>query len=73
VILFSQFLRFRYHLSTYTRKTFTELRVKLDGLLLPPNADPRIPAVVPQAYNMAKGMITKFGNSIVQQQPAPAQ
>lgn len=45
----------------------------MDALLLPPNADPRIPAFVPQAYNMAKGMISKFGNAIVQQQPAPAQ
>jgi hypothetical protein len=73
IILFSQFLRFRYHLSTYTRQTFTELRVRLDSLILPPSADPRIPAVVPQVYKMAKNMITKFGNSIVQQQPAPAQ
>ncbi|KAI7893734.1 uncharacterized protein EV154DRAFT_439371 [Mucor mucedo] len=72
VILFCQFLRFRYHLSTYTRQTFTELRVRLDTLLLPPNADARIPAVVPKVYVMAKDMITKFGDSIVQQQ-APAQ
>ncbi|CAO0795357.1 unnamed protein product [Mucor circinelloides] len=73
IILFAQFLRFRYHLSTYTRQTFTELRVKLDALLLPPSADPRIPAVVTKAYTMAKGVITQFGNSIVQAQPATAQ
>lgn len=73
-ILFAQFLRFRYHLSTYTRQTFTELRVKFDGILLGPQADPRIPAIVPKAYTMIKGYIIKFGNSIVQQQPAaPAQ
>lgn len=73
IILFAQFLRFRYHLSTYTRQTFTELRVKLDTLLLPPSADPRIPAVATKAYTMAKGVITQFGNSIVQAQPATAQ
>lgn len=73
VVLFSQFLRFRYHLSTYTRQTFTELRVKMDSLLLPPSADARIPSAVPKVYIMIKGMITKFGNSIVQPQPAPAQ
>jgi hypothetical protein len=72
VVLFCQFLRFRYHLSTYTRQTFTELRIKFDSLLLPPTADARIPPVVPKVYNMAKNMITKFGDSIVQQQ-APAQ
>lgn len=73
IILFSQFLRFRYHLSTYTRQTFTELRVKLDSLILPPSADPRIPPVVAKAYTMIKDIITKFGNSIVQAQPATAQ
>lgn len=70
--MFAQFLRFRYHLSTYTRQTFTELRVKMDQMLLPPTAHARIPPVVAKVYNMAKGMITKFGDSIVQQQ-APAQ
>ncbi|KAI7900636.1 uncharacterized protein BX663DRAFT_517094 [Cokeromyces recurvatus] len=73
-ILYAQFLRFRYHLSTYTRQTFTELRIKFDKLLLPPSADPRIPAFVPNAYNVIKGLIIKFGYSIVQAQPAaPAQ
>lgn len=68
--MFAQFLRFRYHLSTYTRQTFTDLRVKMDRLLLPPTADARIPPVVAKVYNIAKGMVTKFGDSIVQ--PAPA-
>ncbi|KAI9473595.1 MAG: hypothetical protein EXX96DRAFT_487981 [Benjaminiella poitrasii] len=72
-ILYAQFLRFRYHLSTYTRQTFTELSTRFDRLLLPPTADPRIPAFVPKAYTVIKGMITKFGYSIVQSQPAPAQ
>ncbi|KAI8375598.1 hypothetical protein EDC96DRAFT_495866 [Choanephora cucurbitarum] len=72
LILFAQFLRFRYHLSTYTRQTFTELRVKLDSLLLPPSADPRIPPVATKAYITLKDLISRFGNSIVQQ-PAAAQ
>ncbi|KAI8386854.1 hypothetical protein BD560DRAFT_383000 [Blakeslea trispora] len=71
LLAFSQFLRFRYHLSTYTRQTFTELRVKLDALLLPPSADPRIPPVATKAYVTLKGLISRFANTAVQ--PAPAQ
>ncbi|KAL0094004.1 hypothetical protein F4703DRAFT_1833332 [Phycomyces blakesleeanus] len=71
VFVFAQFLRFRFHLSSYTRQAFTELRTRLDSLILPPTADPRIPAVVPKAYLTIKDMITRYGQAVVQQQPAP--
>lgn len=71
--MFAQFLRFRYHLSSYTRQTFTELRVRLDSLLLPPKADARIPPAVGNVYNMIKIWISKFGEAGVQRQPAATQ
>ncbi|RCH93725.1 hypothetical protein CU098_002512, partial [Rhizopus stolonifer] len=73
IFLFAQFLRFRYHLSSYTRQTFTELRVRLDSLLLPPKADARIPPAVGNVYNMIKIWISKFGEAGVQRQPAATQ
>ena len=72
VFVFVQFLRFRYYLSTYTRQTFADIRVKADGFFLPPTADPRLPAIVPKVYVQLKNGITKFGTSMFQQQPAPA-
>ncbi|KAI9277560.1 hypothetical protein BY458DRAFT_504446 [Sporodiniella umbellata] len=72
IFLFAQFLRFRYHLSSYTRQTFTELRTRLDTFLLPPTADPRIPPAVGNVYNTIKAWISKFGEAGVQRQPAPA-
>ncbi|KAI8986010.1 hypothetical protein BDB01DRAFT_834788 [Pilobolus umbonatus] len=71
IFFFAQFLRFRYHLSAYIRQTFADLRIKCDTLLLPPTADPRIPEIVPKVYTIAKGMIIKFADSIVQPQPGP--
>jgi hypothetical protein len=73
ILIFSQFLRFRYHLSTYTRQTFADIRVKADALLLPPNADPRIPPIVAKAYTTIKGYIIRYGDAIIARQPAPAQ
>ncbi|KAI8064378.1 hypothetical protein BC940DRAFT_96284 [Gongronella butleri] len=73
IMLYSHFLRIRYHLSTYTRQAFTELRVSLDHALLPPTAHPSIPAIVGQVYTNLKAMAIKFGESIVQRQPAPGQ
>ncbi|SAM03605.1 hypothetical protein [Absidia glauca] len=73
VVLFAQFLRFRYHLSTYTRQAFTDLRVTMDRALLPPTASAHIPPVVGRLYTTAKDMIFNFGESVVQRQPAPGQ
>ncbi|CAO3682643.1 unnamed protein product [Rhizopus stolonifer] len=66
IFLFAQFLRFRYHLSSYTRQTFTDLRIRFDSVLLPPTADPRIPPAVTNMYNLGKHWISKFGESGVQ-------
>lgn len=41
--------------------------------MLPPSADPRIPPTVAKAYTVIKRLITQFGDSIVQAQPATAQ
>ncbi|KAI8393954.1 uncharacterized protein BYT42DRAFT_552844 [Radiomyces spectabilis] len=73
IFLFAQFLRFRYHLSTYTKQAFTDLRVSLDRLLLPPTADPRIPSAVGNFYTTVKSMIIRYGDAVVQRQPGPQQ
>ncbi|ORZ15097.1 hypothetical protein BCR42DRAFT_416401 [Absidia repens] len=70
VVLFAQFLRFRFHFSTYTRQAFTQLRANLDHSLLPPTANPRVPAFVSRFYATAKEMVISFGESVVQRQPA---
>lgn len=73
VFLYAQFLRFRYHLSSYTRQAFTVLRTTLDRLLLPPTADPRIPPAVAKVYVTLKDMVVRFGQAVVQQRPGPGQ
>ncbi|KAI9484337.1 hypothetical protein BDB00DRAFT_775144 [Zychaea mexicana] len=65
IFLYAQFLRFRYHLSTYNRQAFTRLRVVLDNV----SRDPRVPPVVVRAYMSAKDMIIRYGQAVVQQQP----
>ncbi|ORX55572.1 hypothetical protein DM01DRAFT_1334965 [Hesseltinella vesiculosa] len=71
IFLYSHFLRIRYHMSTYSRQAFAELRQTLDHTLLPPTANPRIPAAVSQAYTTIKAMAIKFTEAAVQQAPAP--
>ncbi|KAI8144460.1 hypothetical protein BJV82DRAFT_68836 [Fennellomyces sp. T-0311] len=65
IFLYAQFLRFRYHLSSYTRQAFTKLRIALDNVA----QDPRVPPVVARAYMSAKDMIIRYGQAVVQQQP----
>ncbi|KAI9249188.1 hypothetical protein BDA99DRAFT_590232 [Phascolomyces articulosus] len=64
IFLYAQFLRFRYHLSSYTRQAFTRLRLALDQV----SQDPRVPPVVGKAYVTVRDMITRYGQAIVQQQ-----
>ncbi|KAI8090003.1 uncharacterized protein BX664DRAFT_146794 [Halteromyces radiatus] len=73
VFLYAQFLRFRFHLSSYTRQAFAELRTNMDRALLPPTASAHIPPMVSQLYTTAKAMVIKYGESAVQRQPAPGQ
>ena len=65
IFLYAQFLRFRYHLSSYTRQAFTKLRVVLDNV----SQDPRVPPVVARVYVSAKDMVIRYGQAVVQQQP----
>ncbi|KAG2217803.1 hypothetical protein INT45_005633 [Circinella minor] len=65
IFLYAQFLRFRYHLSSYTRQAFTKLRLAMDNV----SQDPRVPPVVGKAYLTVKDMITRYGQAVVQQQP----
>ncbi|ORY94852.1 hypothetical protein BCR43DRAFT_494697 [Syncephalastrum racemosum] len=64
ILLYAQFLRFRYHMSSYTRQAFTHLRVTFDRL----TSDPRVPPAVGRAYITIKDMIQRFGAQVVQQQ-----
>lgn len=65
-LLYTQFLRFKYHLSVYTRQAFSELRAYLDTFLLP-QTNPRIPAFVPKSYVAIKQFLSKFGETPQQQ------
>ncbi|KAI8987437.1 hypothetical protein BDF20DRAFT_910060 [Mycotypha africana] len=67
-IIYAQFLRMRYHLSSHTQQTFSQLRVRLDEMILTNNA----PAMVQKIYKTIKAIIIRFGNNIVQQQARPA-
>ncbi|KAI9316758.1 hypothetical protein BX666DRAFT_1946650 [Dichotomocladium elegans] len=63
IFLYAQFLRFRYHLSPYTRQAFSSLKHTLDHY----SADPRVPPAVRQVYLTVQGMVTRFGQAVVQQ------
>ncbi|CDS13822.1 hypothetical protein LRAMOSA05996 [Lichtheimia ramosa] len=65
IFFFAQFLRVRYHFSSYTRQSFTNLRRTLDTI----TADPRVPPSVRSAYLAAQEMVIRFGQSLIQQQP----
>ncbi|KAF7730550.1 hypothetical protein EC973_001931 [Apophysomyces ossiformis] len=61
IFVYAQFLRFRYFLSDNTKQAFTELRMNLDRLLLPPTAHKDIPVVVTNIYKTLKDLITHYG------------
>ncbi|CDS02767.1 hypothetical protein LRAMOSA00171 [Lichtheimia ramosa] len=63
IFLYAQFLRFRYHLSAYTRQSFTHLKHTLDHV----TADPRVPPAVRKAYMTVQDVITRYGQAAVQQ------
>ncbi|OZJ04835.1 hypothetical protein BZG36_02324 [Bifiguratus adelaidae] len=64
-VVFAHFLRFRYFLSTYTRAAFHDVATRLDRVMLPPTA--KVPPVVGQVYSTIKGLIVRYGQSVVQQ------
>ncbi|KAF9104604.1 hypothetical protein BGX29_001561 [Mortierella sp. GBA35] len=69
-IVYANFLRFRYFFSIHTRNAFSEIRARLDNMIVPQGGNPKVPPVVAQAYEMARGAITRFGQAAVQQPPA---
>ncbi|KAK9696481.1 Transmembrane nucleoporin [Basidiobolus ranarum] len=69
-LFYANFLRIRYHLSPHVRQTFAEVRGFLDKHLLPPTANPKIPAMVSKVYTFARDGIISYGQPIVRQ-PEP--
>ncbi|KAF9284412.1 hypothetical protein BGZ74_001740 [Mortierella antarctica] len=80
-ILYAFFLRFRYFFNPYTRTAFTQLRARLDGLVL---NNPKVSPQALKAYGIAQRALVQFGRAAVQQPgtqadpastpvPAPAQ
>ncbi|CAO3660698.1 unnamed protein product [Umbelopsis ramanniana] len=63
VLLFAHFLRLRYHMSEQTRSVFASISNRLDKLLLPPQANKKIPPAVQKAYNKTKVLLTRYGGS----------
>jgi hypothetical protein len=59
VLVYTHFIRMRYYMSSYTRDFLTDLGTKVDGLLTPPTAHPKIPPAVIQAYATAKQKLSK--------------
>ncbi|KAI8076390.1 uncharacterized protein B0P05DRAFT_545682 [Gilbertella persicaria] len=50
ILLYGQFLRMRYHMSPRARQVLTELGTKVDSMLTPPTAHPKIPPAVLKHY-----------------------
>lgn len=49
----------RYYMSSNMRAFLTEVGSKIDGLLTPPTAHPKIPPAVIQAYATVKAKLSK--------------
>ncbi|KAL1928657.1 hypothetical protein VTP01DRAFT_2443, partial [Rhizomucor pusillus] len=73
IFLYAQFLRFRFHLSTYTSRAFRQLGATLDRHLLPPTANPSIPPAVSEAYKTVKALVIRYGQAVVQPRPTQGQ
>lgn len=54
ILVYAQFLRMRYYMSSDTRQFLTHVGTKIDSLLTPPTAHPKIPPAVIKAYATAK-------------------
>lgn len=54
VLLYTHFLRMRYYMSSDMRQFLNETGTKIDQLLTPPTAHPKIPPAVIKAYATAK-------------------
>lgn len=57
-MIYAQFLRMRYYMSTDSREFLTELGSKVDRFLTPPTAHPNVPPAVLKAYATVKEKTT---------------
>jgi hypothetical protein len=67
-LVFGHFLRFRFFMSSYTRAAFHSVAERLDYLLLPPTADPRVPYAVGKAYEILRSLAVRYGHNAAQVQ-----
>ncbi|KAI9247769.1 hypothetical protein EDC94DRAFT_625616 [Helicostylum pulchrum] len=58
ILIYAQFLRMRYYMSTDSREFLTELGSKVDRFLTPPTAHPNVPPAVLKAYATVKEKTT---------------
>lgn len=54
ILVYAQFLRMRFYMSTDTRNFLTDVGTKIDRLLTPPTAHAKIPPAIINAYATAK-------------------
>ncbi|KAI8888753.1 hypothetical protein K501DRAFT_320699 [Backusella circina FSU 941] len=59
--VFTQFLKFRYNLSSYTRHVFKDVRTLLDRILIPPTASVSIPPIITNCYITTRDIIIRYG------------
>ncbi|KAJ1946168.1 Transmembrane nucleoporin [Linderina macrospora] len=64
-IFYAQFLRFRFALSAPTRQAFRRVRTFLDGVLVPPQANPSVPRVVTDVYIKGRDALCRVGAMIM--------
>ncbi|CAO3693022.1 unnamed protein product [Rhizopus stolonifer] len=67
LLVYVHFLRMRYYMSEYTRDYINSLYFKVDQLLTPPTAHPKIPPAVIKAYSTVKEACTASGHMPVGQ------
>lgn len=67
LLVYVHFLRMRYYMSEYTRDYINNLYFKVDQLLTPPTAHPKIPPAVIKAYSTVKEACTASGHMPVGQ------
>ncbi|KAG8969875.1 hypothetical protein FRC03_000121 [Tulasnella sp. 419] len=67
-LVFAHFLRLRFYHSAFIRKVVTNVDARVTALVNQPGQNPQIK----QAWDTARGLVTRWGGSIVQPAPAPA-
>ncbi|ORY01094.1 hypothetical protein K493DRAFT_312585 [Basidiobolus meristosporus CBS 931.73] len=62
VLFYGNFLRLRYATSPHIRTVFGEIRTRMDKWILPPTANPKIPAFVGSVYTTLRDSVISLGN-----------